>query len=105
MILMILLSLLSTFLNWLFSQWLNSVAGLNQALPAEKLIEAKQDFLDKVRWRFWLGSSRVQYASVLFDKAAARYNEPRFTAKRSEFFSKKKMKELSRTLTEGLTLD
>lgn len=46
------------------------VAG-NPVLP--DLVKAKADFMAKVKWRFWLGPKRTQYASALYDRMHSRF--------------------------------
>lgn len=63
----ILLQLLGDLLQYLFTKWLNG----------ETLENHKDEYLAKVKWRFWLGPKRMEYASTLFDKACANYEKRR----------------------------
>ena len=63
----LLLNLLVSFLVKLLEQWLFPT---NQWQAAEAFIALRKDeFLSMIRWRFWLGISRVERASKAFDLA------------------------------------
>ncbi len=70
----ILVQLLVTFLTSLLSG-LNPppVAGKMCATTLPNFQQSKSQFLDRVRWRFWLGPKRLQYAAALHDKMVSQF--------------------------------
>lgn len=60
----LLVSLLITFLTWLFKQWL----GKDRMLT----VADRTAFCKMAKWRVWLGPKRVAIAGALFDKAQKR---------------------------------
>lgn len=88
-ILSLILSLLVTFLEWLFKQWLGKTCTLTAA--------DRKTFCAKMQWRIWLGPKRVAIAGALFDKAADRQKRLGLTLIRSA-------SETALALCDGLTL-
>jgi hypothetical protein len=72
MIITILIGLLSTFVDYYFQKWLKSHFGGDAVRPA--LEGGRADFLNGIKWKFWLGPTRMTEAARLFDAALARYN-------------------------------
>lgn len=67
----ILVQLLISFLT----QLLKDIIGLGvYGAPMPDLVAAKSAFISKVKWRFWLGPKRVQYASALYDRMHAKFS-------------------------------
>jgi hypothetical protein len=98
MILSLIAGLLGTFLDWLFTQWLNRFA---EAPSADMLVAMKPQFMNRVAWRFWL-PGRMDIADKLYDKMAQRYSAPHFTGFRDELYGKKQGKALVQSLMAGL---
>jgi hypothetical protein len=82
MIVTILISLLGTFLGYWLQKWLKSKFGGPPGLaswscpPQSELAASKQEFLDTLKWKIWLGPGRTKTAGILFDKAVAKYQPP-----------------------------
>ena len=71
MLITTLIELLAAFLVALFQRWISAKINPNPtALAAEK-----QKFLNKVRWRFWLGPDRIATADKVFNASLKRYKE------------------------------
>lgn len=114
-LLSLLLSLLTNFLEYWFTRWLHSIMGRGDltAYPsADAFRAAKPEFLAKLKWRVWLGKDRVANAGRLFDKAADRYVQPGGLGRGSALSdcvvrccAKRNFAELAEALTAGLSLD
>jgi hypothetical protein len=72
----LLLNLLVAFITKLIEQWLaNHLGDTPAAFPTgASLALYKNDFLDKVDWRFWFGPKRMTNASKAFDLAVQKYS-------------------------------
>lgn len=71
MLITIIIEMLAAFLVALFQRWLDSKINPSPAA----LVESKAKFLNKVRWRFWLGPDRIDTAHKVFNAALKRYKE------------------------------
>ena len=100
MIFTILVGLLSTFIDWLFTQWLNKHATKPSIQDVQ---DHKEKFLKKVAWRFWLGPNRVDRAGKLYDQVVMKYSQPVYTA--YEPMTLKRVKEITSNLTSDLKED
>jgi hypothetical protein len=66
----ILVQLLVAFLT----QLLKDIMGATlYGAPLPDLVSAKAEFMSKVKWRFWLGPKRMQYASGIYDRMHGRF--------------------------------
>lgn len=68
----ILVQLLVSFLTNLLKN-LNPPAGKMGQPVLPDLVAAKADFMAKVRWHFWLGPKRTQYASAIYDRMHGKF--------------------------------
>lgn len=67
----LLLNLLVYFIEQLIKNWI-SQHGENP--PPACLTSNKMEFLDKVKWRIWLGPGRLRRAGHAYDLAVANYS-------------------------------
>lgn len=65
----LILNLLVSFITMLIKRWLDK-----HIVPtASEMISAKGEFLKSVKWRVWLGPSRMEKASKAYDMAVLRF--------------------------------
>ncbi len=71
--------------------------------PSQAEIEAhKQQFLDQVKWRIWLGPNRVANASKVFDEMISNMNQKTFQDSFSLHWADQNFKEFAKMACKGI---
>ena len=70
----LLLNLLISVLTALIQRWLN-VSATQSPPPPDWLVDCKEEFMDRVKWRVWLGPGRMSRASRAYDLAIEQYKD------------------------------